>query len=170
MWPHFWAGANSGKRLKTAWWVMALPSATAHQNLPTITLAVGARGERRTLMNPIPAEHTGLLHFSPHSRVWKTEFNPPSMPHFSFHTSSSSPIFLTLTSLIYQAVLTCSPFNGYKSRFAFVLSSLSVSCYALKTGWTPNSVPSEFCSPILWIFQPKILHLCCSLSLWRFLG
>lgn len=44
-------------------WMMVLPSATAHQNLPTITLAVGACGERRALMNPILAEHTGLPRF-----------------------------------------------------------------------------------------------------------
>lgn len=64
VWPHFWAGANSGKRLRTAWWMMVLPLARAHQNLPTITLAVGACGERGALMNPILAEHTGLPRFS----------------------------------------------------------------------------------------------------------
>lgn len=86
----------------------------------------------------------------PHPRVWKTDFNPPSMPQFSFHMSSPSPIFLALTSLIYQAVLTRSPFNSYKSHFAFVLP-LSVSFYAPKTGWTANSVPPKTRRPILWM-------------------
>lgn len=52
------------ERIASVWWVMALPSATAHLNSPIITLVVGACGEESALMNPIPAELTGFPRFS----------------------------------------------------------------------------------------------------------
>lgn len=61
------------ERLAGVWWMMGLPSATAHLNSPVITLAVRACGEASALMNPIPAELTGLPRF-PHSCVWKLYF------------------------------------------------------------------------------------------------
>lgn len=61
------------ERLAGVWWMMGLPSATAHLNSPVITLAVRACGEASALMNPIHAELTGLPRF-PHSCVWKLYF------------------------------------------------------------------------------------------------
>lgn len=129
------------EKLSSAWWMMVLPSATAHLNSPVIILAVRACGEESTLMNPIPAELTGLPRFSS-LMLLEASFYPPLsfLPYhssffFSLHTSSSSPIFLTLTSLIPPAVLTCPhPLTSTPSTYLFSLSRSLWSVSPFETG------------------------------------
>lgn len=73
------------ERLGSAWWMMVLPSATAHLNLPVIALAVGACGEESALMNAIPAELTGLPRFSS-LMLLEANFNPP-LSLLPYHSS-----------------------------------------------------------------------------------
>lgn len=70
-----------------SWWMMVLPSATAHLNSPVITLAVRACGEESALMNPIPAELTGLPHFSS-LMLLEASFYPPLLL-LPYHSSFS---------------------------------------------------------------------------------
>lgn len=67
------------EKLTNAWWMMVLPSATAHLNSPVITLAVRTCGEESALMNPIPAE---LLPFSSLSLLEDVFYPPLSLLRF----------------------------------------------------------------------------------------
>lgn len=63
------------------WWVMVLPSATAHLNSLVITLAVGACGEESTLMKLVPTALTGIPCLFPPSLL------SSSLLQLLFHTS-----------------------------------------------------------------------------------
>lgn len=83
--PCFWANADCGKSSAAPWWMMVSPSATAHLNSPVIILAVRACGEESTLMNPIPAELTGLPRFSS-LMLLEASFYPP-LSFLPYHSS-----------------------------------------------------------------------------------
>lgn len=129
------------ERLGSAWWMMALHSATAHLNSPVITLAVGVCREESALMNAIPTELTGLPRFS---SLMLLEAN---FSHFFPTTALFSYLFLLshlsncLTCLIRQGCPDTSfPPPNYNSFHPFFLFfSLSVICNSLRDMMTKST-------------------------------